>query len=84
MIEGEKLGSWKRNCNQKPRLLARLRQAIGGPIAWLDADCVIHHRPDILLAERMEDTVLWQEGISEKHYISSQVMWWNDTAAARA
>ena len=83
MIEGEELGSWKRNCNQKPRLLARLRHAVGGPIVWLDADCVIHHRPDALLAERVEDAVLWQGGISEKHYVSSQVMWWNDTPAAR-
>jgi len=28
--------------------------------------------------------MLWQGGDSEKHYISSQVMWWNDSAIARA
>jgi len=84
MLEGEEFGSWKRNCNQKPRLLQRLREQISGPIAWLDADCIIHGLPVALLAERSQDAVLWSGGVSEKHYVSSQVMWWNDTATARA
>ena len=84
MVEGEELGSWKRNCNQKPRLLQRLRNAISGPIVWLDADCVIHRPPTVLLIDRPEDAVLWQGGLGAKPYVSSQVMWWNDTAAARA
>lgn len=82
-VQGEELGSWRRNCNQKPRLLAALRRAIAGPIVWLDADCVIHSRPGELLRERQEDAVLWQGGISETRYVSSGVMWWNDTAVAR-
>jgi hypothetical protein len=85
MVEGQEFGSWKRNCNQKPRLLEQVRNAVSGPIVWLDADCIIHHCPEALLDDRREDAVLWQGGISTtKPYISSQVMWWNDTAAARA
>jgi hypothetical protein len=83
-LEGEERGSWKRNCNQKPRLLAQLRRQIAGPIVWLDADCVIHHLPVALLAARQEDALLWQGGVSTKRYVSSQVMWWNDSEAARA
>jgi hypothetical protein len=83
MVGGEEYGSWRRNCNQKPRLLERLRGAISGPIVWLDADCVIHHSPAALLQQRLDDAVLWQGGISAKPYVSSQVMWWNDTAPAR-
>jgi hypothetical protein len=83
LVQGEEFGSWKRNCNQKPRLLERLRSAISGPIVWLDADCVIHHAPSALLRERPEDAVLWEGGISTKDYVSSQVMWWNDTATAK-
>ena len=85
MLEGRELGGWKRNCNQKPRLLARLRAAVPGPIVWLDADCIVHRRPEALLRERTEDAVLWQGGIApDKKYVSSQVMWWNDTPHARA
>ncbi len=84
LVQGQEFGSWKRNCNQKPRLLERLRSTVSGPIVWLDADCVIHHLPSALLQERPEDAVLWNGGISAKPYISSQVMWWNDTATARA
>lgn len=83
MVEGDELGGWKRNCNQKPRLLARLRAGLSGPIVWLDSDCIIHYRPVELLLERQQDAVLWQGGISEKKYVSSQVMWWNDTDVAR-
>lgn len=83
-VRGEEFGSWKRNCNQKPRLLDAMRRAIAGPIVWLDADCVIHHRPSALLQERGDDAVLWQGGLSETRYVSSQVTWWNDTEAARA
>jgi hypothetical protein len=83
-IEGEELGGWKRNCNQKPRLLQRLRESVAGPIVWLDADCIIHRRPQSLLEPRTDDAVLWQGGISDKHYVSSQVMWWGDTPVARA
>lgn len=84
LIKGDEFGSWKRNCNQKPRLLRQLRRAIPGPIVWLDADCIIHQRPSALLQARVEDALLWHGGISEKPYVSSQVMWWNDTATARA
>jgi len=84
MLEGEEFGSWKRNCNQKPRMLRKLRERIDGPIVWLDADCIIHDLPAALLTARAEDAVLWSGGVSEKRYVSSQVMWWNDTANARA
>lgn len=82
MLEGEELGSWKRNCNQKPRLLHQFRRETRGPIVWLDADCIIHHRPDVLIADCVADALLWQGGLTEKPYVSSQVMWWNDTDTA--
>jgi hypothetical protein len=84
MIEGKEYGGWKRNCNQKPRLIDQFRNEISGPIVWLDADCIIHCAPTALLQERTEDAVLWQGGISSGIYVSSQVMWWNDTDNARA
>jgi hypothetical protein len=84
MVKGEELGSWKRNCNQKPGLLDRTRRRLSGPIVWLDSDCIVHERPEALLAARSEDAVLWKGGVSEKPYVSSQVMWWNDSPSARA
>lgn len=84
MIQGDELGGWRRNCNQKPRLLAALRAEVHGPIVWLDSDCVIHQPPLALLENDGEDAMLWKGGNSEKHYVSSQTMWWNDTPFARA
>jgi len=84
MARGEERGGWKRNCNQKPLLLERARRRLAGPLVWLDSDCVIHRRPSALLRRREEDAVLWMAGVSEKHYVSSQVMWWGDTPVARA
>lgn len=84
MVRGEELGGWKRNCNQKPRLLDQVRRRIAGPIVWLDSDCGIHKRPGALLVKRCEDAVLWMGAVSEKPYVSSQVMWWNDSPIARA
>ncbi|MEM9302015.1 MAG: hypothetical protein AAGE01_07880 [Pseudomonadota bacterium] len=83
-VEGKELGSWVRNCNQKPRLLATVRKRVRGPIVWLDSDCVIHRPPATLLEPRSADAMLWCGAITQKHYVSSQVMWWNDTPAAHA
>jgi hypothetical protein len=83
-VPGRDFGSWKRNCNQKPRLLLTLRDELRGPIVWMDADCIIHEAPSDLLRARDDDAVLWQGGFSgDRIYVSSQVMWWNDTPAAR-
>jgi len=83
-VKGEEFGSWKRNCNQKPRLLDQVRRRISGPIVWLDSDCIIHERPSALLSTRSDDAVLWMGGVTEKRYVSSQVMWWSDSPIARA
>lgn len=84
MLQGEEYGSWRRNCNQKPRLLQALRSDVRGPLVWLDSDCIIHQRPDLLLEPHADDALLWNGGVSDKPYINSQVMWWNDTAVARS
>lgn len=84
ILEGTEYGSWKRNCNQKPRLLDMVRRRVRGPLVWLDSDCIIHSRPEELLQASEKDALLWQGGVTEKHYVSSQTMWWNDTPVARA
>jgi hypothetical protein len=84
-IQGQDHGSWRRNCNQKPRLLELLRSRVPGPIVWLDADCVIHQPPTLFQGDLSCDAVLWRGGRSgDKRYIGSQVMLWNDTPRARA
>lgn len=82
-LQGREHGSWRRNCNQKPRLLEALRSRLSGPIVWLDADCVIHQPPTLFQRELACDAILWRGGRSvDKRYIGSQVMWWNDTPDA--
>ncbi len=84
-IEGQDHGSWRRNCNQKPRLLSSLRSRVSGPIVWLDADCVIQRPPTLFQADLSCDAILWRAGRSEgKAFVASQVMWWNDTPTAHA
>jgi hypothetical protein len=82
-VRGEDLGSWQRNCNQKPRLLLDVRRQLRGPVVWLDADCIIQRRPALLLEEHDDDALLWLGGVcNTEDYISSQTTWWNDSPAA--
>jgi hypothetical protein len=82
-LEGRDYGNWRRNCNQKPQLLESLRASVTGPIAWLDADCVIHHLPELLNKPPDGDATLWRAGEGgDKWYVNSAVMLWNDTPTA--
>lgn len=85
LIKGVDYGSWQKNCNQKPRLLAELRADISGPIVWMDADCVIHSKPALFSETHSCDAILWRGGQSrDKWYIGSQVMYWADSPTARS
>ncbi len=84
IVKGEEFGSWKKNCNQKPRLIEQVRNRVEGPIVWLDSDCIIHSEPIALLEKISGDALLWQGGLTEKHYVSSQTMLWNDTKTSRS
>jgi len=84
--EASDQGSWRHNCNQKPRLLWALRQEYTCPIVCLDADCVVHARPDLLMEPHDCDAILWNGGVpsrARRGYVSSGVTWWNNTTRAR-
>ncbi len=84
MSSAPDLGRWRVNCNQKPMFLLAAYDKCDGPVVCLDADCVVHERPDFLLQPHPGvDAILWAGGVGRR-YVSSGVCWWGRTGIARA
>ena len=50
IIEEKKdLGSWQKNCCQKPLFIHECLQKYKRPLLWVDADAIILKKPDLLL-----------------------------------
>ncbi len=43
------LGSWEANCALKPSFLLAMWRDKRGPFLWVDADAILHRRPDLLI-----------------------------------
>lgn len=78
-------GTWRKNCNQKPRLLLDIWKAHDGPVVCMDADCVVHRYPILLTQKHQCDAILWNAGVPSRRgrYVSSGVTWWNKTEMAQ-
>lgn len=82
-IKGQELGTWRANCNQKAQILLDFWAGVTEPVCFLDADCVIHKEPALLLGphHNLPDAILWAGG-QGRRYVSSGVTWWNKTPGA--
>ena len=43
-------GDWLKNTNGKPRFILSMLEKFREPVVWLDADCTVCQKPDLLLA----------------------------------
>lgn len=69
------LGSWEANCAMKARVCRNAWQELHRPILWVDADAVIHQRPDLVLGTSVDFAVHKWKG----QYFAGGTLFFNQT-----
>ena len=75
----ESLGSWEANTAAKASVCRLAWEQVGRPILWVDADAVIHQRPELLRGASADFAVHRWKG----QYFASGTVFFNQTPMAR-